>query len=38
MDKMEQTLAEQLPLYGLELPEEIRKKVDEEFNSVYGGF
>ena len=27
MDKMEQTLAEQLPLYGLELPEEIRKKL-----------
>ena len=27
MDKMEQTLAEQLPLYGQELPEEIRKKL-----------
>ena len=27
MDKMEQTLSQQLPLYGLELPEEIRKKL-----------
>lgn len=27
MDKMEQALSQQLPLYGLELPEEIRKKL-----------
>ena len=27
MDKMEQTLFEQLPLYGLDIPEEIRKRL-----------